>query len=73
MLLSNISNSINIGIIRYTELLNSFDIPQIQACYDWHGWYYGVYKEYGYKVDKVLPSSPVEFSEEDNFVYSLKK
>lgn len=73
MLMSNIYNSLNMDIDEYTELLKQFDIPEIQACYDWHGWYLKEFMSGNYLINKVLPSSPEEYNRSGNFVYSLKR
>jgi len=73
MLLSNIYNSLNISINEFTKLLVDFDIPQIEACYDWHGWYKFDFEHEKYSTNIVLPSSPNEYSKSKNYIYSFKK
>ena len=57
----------------FTRLLEEYDIPEIQACYDWNGWYLNHFKNKEYTIHKVVPSSPSEYSVNDNYVYSLYK
>ena len=73
ILMSNVYNSLIMSLDEYTDLLKKFDSPEIQACYDWNAWYLGEFKSKNYLVDKVLPSSPQEYNEDSNYVYSLKK
>lgn len=73
MLLSNIYNCIILCIEEYTRLLKKLDIPEIQACYDWFGVFLRDFIENGYSIDVVAPSSPYEYSEKGNYVYSLRK
>lgn len=73
ILMSNIYNSLSMDIERYTELLKKFDSPEIEACYDWNGWYLGMFNNNDYHVDIVLPSAPDEYNEKSNYVYSLKR
>ena len=73
MLLSNIYSLIRIGVQNYTNLLNSFDVPEIEAEYDWHGNYVDIFKNKGYEVNIVEPSSPIEYNHEYNLIYTLRK
>lgn len=73
LLLSNIYNRIPLNINEYTKLLKQYDIPEIQACYDWHGWYIDIFSKYGYLVDFVAPSAPDEYAYDRNYIYTLKK
>ena len=71
MLLSNIYNSLRIYVETFTKMLEEYDIPEIEACYDWNGWYLNAFKNYNYKISNVHPSSPAEYNRNDNYVYSL--
>lgn len=73
ILMSNIYNYIPMLIEEYTNLLKSFDAPEIEACYDWYGWFKEKFKENNYEINKVLGSSPSEYYLKENYVYSLKK
>ena len=73
ILMSNIYNSLNMNIEEYTKILKKFDVPEIQACYDWYGWYLKEFMSKNYLVNKVIPSSPEEYNEKGNYVYSLKR
>ena len=73
ILMSNVYNSLFMSLDEYTELLKNFDSPEIQACYDWNAWYLRIFESKNYLVDKVLPSSPQEYNENCNYIYSLKK
>lgn len=73
MLLSNIYNSLRIYIETFTKMLEEYDIPEIQACYDWNGWYLKHFENNNYTIHKVAPSSPLEYNMYGNYVYSLYK
>lgn len=73
LLMSNIYNSLDMNIEQYTKLLKKFDVPEIQTCYDWYGWYLKEFMNGDYLINKVLPSSPQEYNENVNYVYSLKR
>ncbi len=73
LLLSNVYNFISFNVEEYTNLLNGFNVPEIQACYDWNGWYLNEFFKNGYSVNEVVASSPLEFGKKTNYVYSLKK
>lgn len=73
ILMSNIYNSLNLGIEKYTNFLKELDAAQIQACYDWYGLDKDLFVCYGYKIDIVKPSSPTDFVGGKNYVYSLIK
>lgn len=73
LLTSNIYYHVPLDIFDYVRLLKNFDIPQIQAGYDWYGIDLEAFKCMGCIVNKVLPSSPSEFNKNFNYIYSIKK
>ena len=73
LLTSNIYYHCSLDVFHYIKLLKKFDIPEIQAGYDWYGFDLEAFVFMGCKVDKVLPSSPSEYNREKNYVYSIKK
>lgn len=73
MLLSNIYNHLHISINDYTKLIKDFDIPEIQAHYDWYGFDIDVFSSDNYSINTVLPASPYEYNKSTNYVFSLKK
>lgn len=70
---SNIYFHTNLTVFDYVEELNKFDIPQIQAGYDWYGTDMDAFVYMGCLVNLVTPSSPKEYDSKKNFVYSIKK
>lgn len=73
LLTSNIYKYVNIDVFDYIKLLKNFDIPQIQAGYDWYGQYLNEFICLGCLVNTVLSSSPSEYYTKKNYVYSIKK
>ena len=73
MLLSNIYNWLPIYLDEFTEMLKSFDIPEIQACYDWGGRFLKEFVDKGYSTNKVIGSAPTEYGLKENYIYSLYK
>ncbi len=73
LLTSNIYYHCSFDIFKYVKLLKKFDIPEVQAGYDWYGFDLEEFAFAGCKVDKVLPSSPSEYDRNKNYVYSIKK
>jgi len=73
MLLSNIYINLRSYVEDFTKLLEEYDIPEIEACYDWNGWYLNYFSNNNYQINKVIPSSPLEYNSKQNYVYSLYK
>lgn len=73
LLTSNIYFHTNLTVFDYVKELKKFDIPQIQAGYDWYGTDVDVFVYMGCLVDLVKPSSPKEYGPKKDFVYSIKK
>lgn len=73
MLMSNIYNNLFIGIKEYTKLLNELGSPEIEACYDWNGYFLNGFISEDYSIDKVLPSDQKYHKLKENYIYSLKK
>ena len=73
ILLSNVYNYIELNVFEYTKFLKQLKVPEIQALYDWHGFYLDEFTWVNYDMDVVRPSAPNEFALKRNFVFSLKK
>lgn len=73
LLTSNIYSYLGMTLREYTNFLNEFNIPEIQAFYDWYGDKSSIFDFYKYEITKVLSSSTYEYGRKTNFVYSLKK
>lgn len=73
MLMSNIYDHISVDLLEYTKLLGDLDTPEIQACYDWYGFYLDDFIKNNYHVNMVSPSSPSQYNRTANYIYSLKK
>lgn len=73
LLTSNIYFYMPLTISDYVKELKKFDIPQIQAGYDWYGTENYLFSCAECIVNTVLPSSPKEYNSKRNFIYSIKK
>ena len=73
LLTSNIYFHTDLTIFNYVEELKKFDIPQIQAGYDWYGIDIEDFRYMGCIISSVAPSSPKEYDGKRNYVYSIKK
>lgn len=73
LLTSNIFNYTSMTTIDFVEKLETFDIPQIQVCYDWYGLYLEDFVNMRCSVNRVLPSSPKKYGKSKQFIYSLIK
>ena len=73
LLCSNIFDYTYMTSIEFVKALKKFDIPQIQACYDWFGLHREDFVNMGCQVNRVLPSAPSQYNKKLNYVYSLKK
>lgn len=73
LLNSNVYNYLHIKISEYTKILKAFDIPEIQALYDWYRIHFDSFIAHGYYVHTVTSSSKYEYLQNINYVYSLKK
>jgi len=73
LLTSNIYLYSKLDIFDYVDQLEKFDIPQIQAGYDWYGIDVEEFRLKNCIISTVSPSSPKEYDRKKNFVYSIKK
>lgn len=84
LLLSNVFNYVKMDFFEYTKFLNELEVPQIQVLYDWYGLHLDELNcskfvldsrnsPIRYSLHVVKPSSPSQFDDKKNFVYSLKK
>ena len=73
LLTSNIYFHSNLKIFDFVEQLKKFDIPQIQAGYDWYGIDADDFRLASCIISAVKPSSPREYDRRRNFVYTIKK